>query len=171
MRNHAQALRQPKPGEPAQQQPEETSMAIPPKADQRMAQVREDLQALAPELPPEGLAILAAQAGHESREGDSEGAQHGNMFGHKQSGKRPGFSANTTEGEGAGAVRLKQNFASYGSITESVADHLSLLKRNYPIAWEALEVGDVDAYVAALKDGGYFTANEAVYKNALQRRL
>jgi flagellum-specific peptidoglycan hydrolase FlgJ len=138
----------------------------------RMAQVAEDVQQLAgQELPPEGIAILVAQAAHESGNGDSQGAAAGNMFGHKRTGNRPGITANTTEGEGAAAHRTRAEFALYPSIADGVADHISLLKRRYPRAWEALEAGDVDAYVAALKDGNYFTGNETAYANSLRRRL
>jgi flagellum-specific peptidoglycan hydrolase FlgJ len=138
----------------------------------RMAQVAEDVQQLAGnELGPEGVAILVAQAAHESGNGDSQGAAAGNMFGHKRTGGRPGITANTTEGEGAGAHRTRAEFALYPSISDGVADHLSLLKRRYPRAWEALQAGDVDAYVAALKDGNYFTGNETAYANSLRRRL
>jgi flagellum-specific peptidoglycan hydrolase FlgJ len=138
----------------------------------RMAQVAEDIQAMAgQDLPPEGLQILVAQAAHESGNGDSMGAEHGNMFGHKRTGNRRGFEANTTEGEGAQARRTRGEFAAYPTIADGVADHLSLLQRRYPLAWEALQMGDVDAYVARLKDGGYFTGNEELYRNALLRRL
>lgn len=138
----------------------------------RMAQVAEDLQVIAgQELPPEGLAILVAQAAHESGNGDSQGAAAGNMFGHKRTGKRAGFTANTTEGEGEGAHRTRAEFALYPSIADGVADHLSLIKRRYPRGWEALQAGDVGAYVAALKDGGYFTGNETAYATSLRRML
>lgn len=165
MRGAAHGMRQ------STQQPEgPQSMVIPAEPQQRMAQVREDVAKLAPDLPPEGQAILIAQAAHESGDGDSEGAQHGNMWGHKATQGRQAFTANTTEGEGLSAKRMKQSFASYGSITDATADHLSLLKRRYPRAWEALEAGDPDSYVAALKDGGYFTGNETIYlKQILQR--
>jgi hypothetical protein len=152
-------------------QSQNAPQAIPAEPSERMALVNESVASLAPDLPPEGWAILVAQAAHESGDGDSMGAANGNMWGHKQTGGRPGFSANTTEGEGAGARRLKQNFASYPSIADATADHLSLIKRRYPRAWEALEVGDADAYVAALKDGNYFTANEDAYRKAILRRL
>jgi len=137
-----------------------------------MAQVAEDVQALAgQEIPPEGLRILVAQAALESGRGDSEGAAHGNMFGHKRTGKRKGFVAYPTEGERENERRTTAEFAAYGSITENVADHLSLLKRRYPRAWEALQAGDENAYVSALKAGNYFTANEGRYLRGLQSLL
>lgn len=121
------------------------------------------------ELPPEGLKILEAQAAHET--GDGKHLPNNNAFGHKASGGATGAALMTTEGEGKEARRVRQNFATYGSLLESVTDHVDLLKRKYPDAWRALELGDAPAYVAALKDGGYFTGNETEYLNGLMRRL
>lgn len=168
MRAGSAALRQGgKPGKVT----ESAAAQLPP--EQRMAQVSEDLQAMGTEagLPPEGIAILLSQAAHESRNGDSQGAAAGNMFGHKRTGSRPGIVANTTEGEGADAKRVRAEFALYPTIADGVADHLSLLQRRYPRAWEALQTGDVDQYVAALKDGHYFTGNESAYLKAVLRGL
>jgi flagellum-specific peptidoglycan hydrolase FlgJ len=172
-RSAAAALRkQPEAAAPAAGSVETESAAALMEPRDRMAQVAEDVQVLAgEELPPEGLAILVAQAAHESGNGDSQGAAAGNMFGHKRTGKRAGITANTTEGEGAGAHRTRAEFALYPSISDGVADHLSLIKRKYPRGWEALQAGDVAAYVAALKDGGYFTGNESIYANSLRRML
>jgi hypothetical protein len=142
---------------------------------ERMAQVSEELQARAgAELPPEGLAILAAQAAHETGNGDH--MPNNNAFGHKSSGRsraagRGSDDLMTTEGAGSGAKRVRQSFATYQNPGESVADHVDLLKRKYPDAWAALEAGDAAAYVAALKDGGYFTGDETAYLKSIQRRL
>jgi flagellum-specific peptidoglycan hydrolase FlgJ len=149
----------------------ETSQAEPTETpEQKMAAVTGELQSIAGrELPPEGLAILAAQAGHESADGASMPGF--NAFGHKATKGKKSAEFMTTEGEGKYAVRVKQNFAQYDSPSEAVADHVSLLQRKYPDAWKALQEGDVAAYVAALKDGKYFTGNETDYLRALQRRL
>lgn len=170
LRGGAQQRRQGAPPQPAGGQQSSVLELAP---EQRMAQVREDAAVLGAEagLPPEGIAILVAQAAHESGNGDSQGAAHGNMFGHKLSGRRKGFTAMTTEGEGENERRIRQPFAAYDSIADATADHLSLLQRKYPRAWEALEVGDASGYVAALKDGGYFTANEERYRQAILRHL
>lgn len=150
-------------------EPYNNAMPIDPKA--RMAAIAGELQTVAgQELPPEGLAILLAQSGHETADGKQ--MPKGNFFGHKATAKSSG-SANleTTEGEGADAVRVKQNFATYETPAESAADHIDLLKRRYPRAWEALQAGDESAYVAALKDGGYFTGSETAYLKRIQERL
>lgn len=149
------------------------AMAVEPA--ERMAMIQGDLQTLAgDQLPPEGIAILVAQAAHETADGAR--LPRNNFFGHKASARaaaagRGSANLETTEGEGAAAQRVRQNFATFNSSTESAADHLSLLQRNYPRAWEALLRGDADGYVAALKDGGYFTGNEDAYRSALLRRL
>jgi flagellum-specific peptidoglycan hydrolase FlgJ len=172
MRGQAQRMRGAQTGA-AQPGAQPQGAAIPAEPEQRMAQVAEDLMVLGGEknLPPRALDILIAQAAHESGNGDSQGAAHGNMFGHKATGGRKGFDANTTEGEGSGARRMKQTFVDYPNIASSVADQLSLLERKYPRAWEALLAEDESAYVAALKDGGFFTGNETQYLQAIQRRL
>lgn len=121
------------------------------------------------ELPPEGLKILTAQAAHET--GDGQHAPGNNFFGMKAVGKQPANDLETTEGEGAEAKRTRGRFAAYQTPRESVDAVVSLLKRKYPDAWRALEVGDAPAYVAALKDGGYFTGSESEYLNGVLRRL
>lgn len=121
------------------------------------------------ELPPEGLKILVAQAAHET--GDGQHAPNNNMFGHKATKGKPSASFETTEGEGAEARRMQQNFRAYDSVSESVDDHIELIRRKYPEAWAALERGDARAYAAALKDGGYYTGSETEYANGLERRL
>lgn len=158
--------------QPPGEQPQSSLVReMPP--DQRMAQTAEDLMAMGSELqlPPKAIDILIAQAAHESGNGNSEGAANGNMFGLKATGNRKSFEANTTEGEGSEAKRVRQRFVAFDTIADSVADHLSLLQRKYPRAWEALINEDENAFVAALKDGGYFTGNEGGYLRAIQRRL
>lgn len=133
-------------------------------------EVAGEVQAVAGrELPPEGLKILTAQAAHET--GDGQHAPGNNFFGMKAVGKQPANDLETTEGEGAEAKRTRGRFAAYQSPRESVDAVVSLLKRKYPDAWKALEVGDAPAYVAALKDGGYFTGSESEYLNGVLRRL
>lgn len=147
---------------------------IPPEA--RMSALNESLVTLGQEqqIPPEGIAILMAQAGHETNDGKNMPLN--NYFGMKssalnQAGGAGSANLETTEGEGSGAQRVRQNFATFNTPAESAVDMLSLLRRRYPRALEALQMGDVDTYVAALKDGGYFTGNEDAYRTALLRRL
>lgn len=118
------------------------------------------------QLGPDGVLILAAQAAHETGEGKSLSGGN-NFFGIKG----PGKTLETTEGSGADAKRVKSSFKQYADADASATDMVSLLQRKYPDAWEALKVGDVDAYVAALKDGGYFTASEDSYLAGVKRFL
>jgi flagellum-specific peptidoglycan hydrolase FlgJ len=148
---------------PDQQAPQAQRAATP---QDRMAAVSDALQRhTSKELPPEGIKILLAQAAHET--GDGKSAPQQNFFGMK--GK--GASLETTEGSGADAKKVRQGFKAYSSPDESVSDMIDLLKRRYPDAWTALESGDVDAYAAALKDGGFYTDSETNYVNGLKRRL
>jgi flagellum-specific peptidoglycan hydrolase FlgJ len=99
-----------------------------------------------------------------------------NYFGMKSTGRnraRGAGSANleTTEGAGGDAKRVRQDFATFDSADDASTDMLSLLERKYPRALEALQAGDEAAYVAALKDGGYFTGDEAAYLRSIQRML
>lgn len=157
-------------------QPQATAPVELEQPQQRMAALNESLATIGQEkqIPPEGIAILMAQAGHETADGARMPTN--NFFGMKSSGRnRAGGagSANleTTEGQGAGARRVRQDFATFESPAASATDMVSLLERKYPRAYEALLAGDVDAYVAALADGGYFTGNEDQYRSALLRRL
>lgn len=135
-----------------------------------IADVASEVQRVAGrELPPEGLKILVAQAAHET--GDGQHAPNNNMFGHKATKGKASAAFETTEGEGAEAKRVMQNFRAYDSVAESVDDHIDLIRRKYPDAWAALERGDARAYAAALKDGGYYTGSETEYANGLERRL
>jgi flagellum-specific peptidoglycan hydrolase FlgJ len=145
---------------------EATGQAGPQASVTPMQDVAGEVQAVAGrELPPEGLKIIVAQAAHET--GDGQHAPGNNFFGIKGKGN----NLLTTEGEGANARTLRADFRAYGSPTESVQDLVALLQRKYPDAWRALERGDAPAYVAALKDGGYFTGSETEYLNGIQRRL
>lgn len=135
-----------------------------------IADVASEVQRVAGrELPPEGLKILVAQAAHET--GDGQHAPNNNMFGHKATKGKASAAFETTEGEGSEAKRVMQNFRAYDSIAESVDDHIDLIRRKYPDAWAALERGDAPAFVAALKDGSYFTGSETSYLNGVLRRL
>ncbi len=167
-------LRPAQPGQARQQLQQDRQQKQQPDAQlspqQKMQEVAGAVQSAAgQELSPEGLKILAAQSAHETRNG--EAAPNNNMFGRKAVGKEKAETFTTPEGEGSNAHTERQSFKAYDSIQQSVEDQVSLLKRKYPDAWHALQVGDVDGYVAALKDGGYFTGNETLYLNSVKSRL
>jgi flagellum-specific peptidoglycan hydrolase FlgJ len=150
--------------------------ANPEDPEERRGMLSDSLYSLGNEkgIPPEGLNILLAQAGHETA--DFTRLPQNNFFGMKSSGRNRAAGAGTsnletTEGAGYGARRVRQDFATFSSPAAAAADMLSLLERRYPLALEALQMGDPDAYVAALKDGGYFTGDEAGYRNGILRRL
>lgn len=121
------------------------------------------------ELPPEGQAILAAQAAHETDDGKHQVGN--NFFGHKAKGDEASVTAQTTEGGGKDKKSVPGRFRAFASVEESVTSQIDLLKRRYPKAWAALQNGDENAFAAALKDGGYFTDDESTYLKGIQRRL
>lgn len=59
-------------------------------------------------------------------------------------------------------------FRSFRTLNEGVADHLALLQRRFKSAWPALLSGDAIAFVRALRNAGYFTADEAPYLKGVQ---
>jgi flagellum-specific peptidoglycan hydrolase FlgJ len=160
-------------GQPQQPQSMELQQMTP---EQRMGALNESLTTIAQEknIPPEGIAILMGQAGHETNDGKNMPTN--NFFGMKSTERNRKGGAGmtnlmTTEGAGSSAKRVPQNFATFDSANDAAMDMLSLLERKYPRALEALQMGDADAYVAALKDGGYFTGNEGGYLQGILRRL
>lgn len=172
LRGGAQSLRQ----GAAPQAMQSSTGGMPAEPEERLAMLSDDLQVLGGDMgiPPDGLAILMAQAGHETNDGKN--LPNFNYFGMKSSPRNRAAGAGsanleTTEGAGSKAQRVRQNFATFNSSTEAAADMLSLLQRKYPMAVEALQEGDPAAYVEALHAGGFFTANPTVYLNGLLRRL
>lgn len=155
---------------PQGQQAPQAQGEIPEDPKERIALVHSELQGQAgQELPPEGINILVAQFRHETADGAK--MPKGNAYGHKAVGEQASVELETAEGAGDEQQRVKQKFRTFDSLGQSVAAHISLIKRKYPSAWEALQSGDEMAYVAALKDGGYFTDSEDVYLRGIQRRL
>lgn len=73
----------------------------------------------------------------------------------------------THEGHGDTRRQITDNFRAYTSASQGAADFVSLIKRRYPSAYQAALAGDADAYVAALKKGGYFTGDPAAYTRAV----
>lgn len=156
--------------------PQAANAMQPDDPEERRGMLAESVSAMAQEkgIPPEGISILMAQAGHETN--DFQNMPQNNAFGMKASGRNRAAGAGsvnleTTEGDGSGARRVRQDFATFSTLADATADMLSLLERKYPRALEALQAGDPDAYVAALHDGGYFTGNETGYLKGILRRI
>lgn len=117
----------------------------------------------------ETLAILTAQWGHET--GDGQSMFNFNFAGLKGSGPS-GMSVvqRTREGHGSGERTIYDRFRAYGSAVEGASDYLSLLHRKYGKALEAAQNGDPSTFVSELKRGGYFTGSERDYTASVVRR-
>jgi hypothetical protein len=101
--------------------------------------------------------LIAAQAMHETGEFDSDlYDSNNNYFGMKQPHQRATLSTGETNG-----------YATYINLIDSVKD--------YAMWWRARELdynySNVDAFVKALKDKGYFTDSYLNYKNGVSRNL
>jgi len=61
------------------------------------------------------------------------------------------------------------NFRAFTSIDTGALDHIRFLSKSkrYSQAWLAAEHGNPDAFVAALKIAGYFTADEGPYRKSV----
>lgn len=85
-------------------------------------------------------------------------------------------SANHARAVGAGRVSVIFNpphpqtrFRAYPSLDVSMQHHLELLaKKRFASCWPAVMAGNVDAFAAALKAKGYFTADAGAYANGMR---
>lgn len=59
-------------------------------------------------------------------------------------------------------------FRAYDSLTHAVDEHARFLEARFPLAWEAVLIGDLGLFVHQLRARGYFTANEISYLTALR---
>jgi hypothetical protein len=112
------------------------------------------------------IAVLTAQWAHETGRGQS--MLNYNFGGIKGTGPS-GLSAayKTKEGWGANEVHVTDTFRAYRTPEEGARDYVSLLAKRFPKAVEAAQSGDPEGFVKALKDRGYFTGNEAAYRNSV----
>ena len=76
----------------------------------------------------------------------------------------------TTEGSGATLQHLSQNFKAYPDLVSGVSDYLSAMIGRFGSAWPYVVSGDVDGFAQALKDEGYYTADESTYAAGLESR-
>jgi hypothetical protein len=67
-------------------------------------------------------------------------------------------------------VKMDVTFRSYDDARAGFRSFVSLVRRRYPRAWALLGSRDSDAYAAALKAGGYYSAPLARYQRVLRER-
>jgi hypothetical protein len=68
-------------------------------------------------------------------------------------------------------ITLSQGFRAYGSVDAGAEDYVRVLRKNFGAALGQAELADVGGFAHALKQAGYFTANESDYAAALQGQL
>jgi hypothetical protein len=61
------------------------------------------------------------------------------------------------------------SFRAFDSIAAGVVDYLTLLRGQFGFAWPHVEAGDPAAFCHALKQRGYYTADEALYTAGVVR--
>ncbi len=64
-------------------------------------------------------------------------------------------------------VSIVDGFRAYGTLDEGALDYVTTLRGRFGRSWDAAVVGDVRGFAHALKQQGYYTANEADYVKAL----
>ncbi len=113
------------------------------------------------------LDMLTAQASLETRHGAK--MYNYNFGGIK--GKSPeGTTAHylTREVVNGKSEKMVQGFRAYASLDAGAADYLTLMRSHYGAAMGQAEQGNVEGFVHALKQSGYFTAPEAEYSGAIK---
>lgn len=66
-------------------------------------------------------------------------------------------------------VKMNLKYRAYPSLQAGVDDYLKLLKNKYPNAWKSILNPNPVAFSKALKQKGYYTANEEPYTKSLSR--
>jgi hypothetical protein len=73
----------------------------------------------------------------------------------------------THEVEGGKEITIRQGFRAYGSLDAGADDYVRVLRKNFGAALGKAELADVGGFAHALKQAGYYTANESDYARAL----
>lgn len=74
----------------------------------------------------------------------------------------------TSDGHTVPPGHPQTRFRAYANIYDGCLSYVEFLQRpRYAAAWEAMHSGNAQAFVRALKQAGYFTADEAPYAKAI----
>jgi hypothetical protein len=113
------------------------------------------------------LDVLSAHVCFETGRGDR---MHNHNFGGIKGQGPKGSTATAATSEYANGVeiRIRDQFRAYDSLLEGATDYLTLMRSRYRDAFAAADRGDVDGFVRALHDRGYFTAPKEVYAQGLR---
>lgn len=129
---------------------------------------RAHVRVMGTQASPSFVKTLAAQAALETAHGQS---MMNYNFGGIKGTSPEGMSARyrTFEVEHGNRVDITDGFRAYSSIQSGADDFVKTIAHRFPAAFRAAEHGDIDGYAHALKKSGYYTANEADYRNLLQQ--
>jgi hypothetical protein len=113
------------------------------------------------------LDVLTAQASLETASG---GRMYNYNFGGIKGSGPTGETAKlrTHEVLGGKDVEIRDGFRAYRTIDEGATDYVKLVKDRFPGAMAQAERGDVDGFARALKQSGYYTADEKSYAAGLR---
>jgi flagellum-specific peptidoglycan hydrolase FlgJ len=113
--------------------------------------------------------LLTAQIGLETADGRfSYGYNVGNM----KASDKPGVkyqTLKTYEIVDGKRVDMREPFLAHDTLDEGLHAYVEYLDRKGLL--DAADAGDVDAYNHALKQAGYYTADEAAYGRNMKKRL
>ena len=113
------------------------------------------------------LEVLTAQASLETASG---GRMYNFNFGGIKGSGPTGETAKlrTHEVLGGKDVEIRDGFRAYRTLDEGATDYVRLIKDRFPGAMAQAERGDVDGFAKALKQSGYYTADEKSYASGLR---
>jgi flagellar protein FlgJ len=113
------------------------------------------------------LNCLSAQASVETAAG---GSMYNFNFGGVKGVGPHGQSANclTHEVVDGKDVTVRQDFRAYASLDEGAEDYVRLMTQRFGGALQWASTGSLDGFAHALKQAGYYTANEGDYAAALK---
>jgi flagellum-specific peptidoglycan hydrolase FlgJ len=77
-----------------------------------------------------------------------------------------GVSLFTREASAPGKL-VRRTFRAYPNAEAGALDYVRLLSERYPSAFRAAKAGNLERFVFALGQGGYFTDSDRVYLRAL----
>lgn len=77
----------------------------------------------------------------------------------------------TTEVVNDKTVKMVCQFVAYDSLADGCQAYMHSFMTRWTKAWTYVIAGDVDGFAQALKDEGYYTANEIAYDHGLRARL
>lgn len=118
---------------------------------------------------PELLDVLTAHVSHETALGTRMfNYNFGGIKGAGPTGESARYLTHEVTDAGE-TVRLSQSFRAYGSLEAGATDYLRLMSARFPEAVQEARGGNPDAFAAALKKRGYYTATEASYAAAMRR--